>query len=176
LETDLRTIQNQLMSAKVEHETLDAEFQLLLREAELRRETARRQAEIDRAIRETSGDRNAELEQLVRKLLELQGQLAARTDSRYALAERSGAEPVTNPNEPVRAGDLLVVEIAGEPDLPREYQVRGDGTIRLPLIGSIRVVGSTANQVREAIAKQITDRGLGKAPGVAVSLRRPRGE
>jgi protein involved in polysaccharide export with SLBB domain len=141
----------------------------------VRRESERRAAEIERVLRETSQPQ-VQIEELARKLAELESLFAARGDARYALAEKVRTEPVANPNEPVRAGDLLVIEIAGEPDLPREYEVRTDGSIRLPLIGSVRVLGSTAAQVRDAVAKLITDRGLGKSPGVAVSLRRPRGE
>ena len=176
LEAELRTAEHQLMAAQAEHQMLGQEMNLRLREAELRREAERRRTDYERALQDTGGKPDARYDELARKLMELEVMLAARGDNRSALAERSNVEPVTNPNEPVRAGDVLVIEIAGEPDLPREYEVRSDGTIRLPLIGSVRVVGSTASQVREAVVKQITDRGLGKSPGVAVSLRRPRGK
>jgi hypothetical protein len=173
-EMDVRTVESQLMTARVELQTMTAELNLRLREAELKRESERRVAELNRAMLAEEVPK-AQYDELVKKLAELEAMVAARGDARYAIAERVRAEPVSNPNEPVRAGDLLVIEIAGEPDLPREYEVRADGTIRLPLIGSVRVAGSTAAQVRDAVAKQITDRGLGKSPGVAVSLRRPRG-
>jgi beta-lactamase regulating signal transducer with metallopeptidase domain len=176
LEMDLKNAESQLMAARAERQMLEADIELRLREAELRRQSERRAAELDRAMREAMGEPGAQYQELARKLQELEELLAKRTESRYAIAERMTAEPVANPNEPVRVGDLLVIEIAGEPDLPREYEVRSDGTIRLPLIGSVRVAGSTASQVRDAVARQITDRGLGKSPGVAVSLRRPRGE
>ena len=104
---------------------------------------------------------------MIRAVQEIEAELKAR-----GTRELSRTEPVTNPNEPVRAGDVLVIEIAGEPDLPRNFVVREDGTIRLPLIGSIKVLGSTVRQVRDAVAKQIIDRKLGTDPGVAVSLRR----
>ena len=176
MEAELRNLESQLMAAAAEHQMLGQEMNLRLREAEVRREAERRRVDYERALRETAtGERDARYEELARKLQELEALLAARGEGRVAIAERSNLEPVSNPNEPVRAGDQLVIEIAGEPDLPREYEVRADGTIRLPLIGPVRVVGLTARQVREAVAKQITDRGLGKSPGVAVSLRRPRG-
>ena len=176
LEAELRNAEHQLMAARAEHQMLGQEMNLRLREAELRRDTERRRAEYERALQESGGKPDARYEELARKLMELELLLVARGDGRYVLAERSNLEAVTNSNELVRAGDVLVIEIAGEPDLPREYEVRTDGTIRLPLIGSVRVAGSTASQVREAVVKQITDRGLGKSPGVAVSLRRPRGK
>jgi protein involved in polysaccharide export with SLBB domain len=74
--------------------------------------------------------------------------------------------------EKVQPTDLLVIEIRGEPDLPVNYTVRADGTIRLPFLGSITVEGQTAAQVRESIGKVLSDRKLGSVSQVTVTHRR----
>jgi protein involved in polysaccharide export with SLBB domain len=75
-------------------------------------------------------------------------------------------------NGPAAAGDVLEVRIGGEPDLPTHYDIRADGTIRLPFLGSFKVVGQTAAQVQAAIGKQMNDRKLGPANQVTVSVLR----
>jgi beta-lactamase regulating signal transducer with metallopeptidase domain len=72
----------------------------------------------------------------------------------------------------VQAGDLLRLTISGEPDLPATYRVSDDGTIRLPFLGAIKVVGLTAAQIRDAVGKQLSDRRLGSASQVTVTVTR----
>ena len=81
---------------------------------------------------------------------------------------------ITAPNETVRPGDVLAIEISGEPDLPRAYVVQGDGTVRLPLIGSVRVQSLTAAKARDEIARRLEERRIEKKT-VDVRLRRPKG-
>ena len=177
-ELQLRTLEQQLMAARVEQDLQKQEMVLRLREAEVARDSALRRLVLEQTRREKMPEPDAQVDELRARIRDLERMLQAR----YGLS-REGAdeglantELVTDPNDEARPGDLLVIEIAGEPDLPRQYQVRSDGTIRLPLIGSVRVGGSTAVQVRDAIAKLMADRKLGTDRGVAVSLRRPRGE
>jgi polysaccharide export outer membrane protein len=68
---------------------------------------------------------------------------------------------------------VLALAIAGEPDLPERYTVRPDGTIRIPFVGSVRVQGMTADQIREAVARQLSERNLKANPSVTVTIRRP---
>lgn len=74
----------------------------------------------------------------------------------------------------LQARDQLTITIADEPELPTHFTVRPDGSIRFPLLGSIRVQGSTTGQVQSAIQKLITDKGLARNPAVTVSARRGR--
>ena len=76
-------------------------------------------------------------------------------------------------NEPVRPGDVLVISIHGEPDVPRVYTVASDGTLKLPLSPPMRVRDLTAPEVEQLLVKQLTARGLDR-PAAEVSLRRPR--
>jgi beta-lactamase regulating signal transducer with metallopeptidase domain len=86
------------------------------------------------------------------------------------------AEPpvVDDPAARTRAGDILTVEIAGEPDLPRHFTVDANGTIRLPLVGPMTVVNLTAQQVRDAVTAAVTERKLAEGRAVTVTLRRTR--
>jgi beta-lactamase regulating signal transducer with metallopeptidase domain len=82
--------------------------------------------------------------------------------------------PVTNPAEQIRAGDVLFVEISGESELPQAYLVERDGTVRLPILGAIKVVGLNVQQAGQAIKKQVSR--VNSSANVNVSLRRPRSE
>lgn len=76
-------------------------------------------------------------------------------------------------NRPIEAGDFLMITIAGETELPTIYRIAGDGTIRVPLLGSFKVLGETPDRVREAIGRKLSETRLGSASGVTVRLRRP---
>jgi polysaccharide export outer membrane protein len=49
-------------------------------------------------------------------------------------------------------GDVMSVNIFGEPDLSGEHHVSSDGTIRLPLVGTLPVSGLTAEEANERVA------------------------
>jgi polysaccharide export outer membrane protein len=103
-----------------------------------------------------------------------QGVAAAARAERESDIRRAVAETVTVArDEPARTGDVLALAIAGEPDLPERYTVRPDGTIRIPFVGSVRVQGMTADQIREAVARQLSERNLKANPSVTVTIRRP---
>lgn len=78
-----------------------------------------------------------------------------------------------DPSSPVQAGDVLRMTINGEPDLPASYRVTGDGTIRLPFVGAIKVAGLNTAQVREAVGKQLSAKKLGSVDQVTVAVTRP---
>ena len=72
----------------------------------------------------------------------------------------------------ITSGDVLRIAIAGEPELPTTYEVRTDGTVRVPLLGSFKVVGQTSQQVKTAIGRKLSDLGAGSASSVTVQLAR----
>ena len=88
--------------------------------------------------------------------------------------ERASERGMTRVEGTAAAGDLLEVRIANEPELPTHYEVRSDGTIRVPFLGSFKVAGQTAAQVQASIGKQMSDRKLGSANQVTVSVMRRR--
>jgi protein involved in polysaccharide export with SLBB domain len=77
-------------------------------------------------------------------------------------------------NDTARAGDIIRVELQNEPDLPNTFVVQSDGTIRLPLVGTLKVVGLTPRQVQDAVRKQFTDRRLEAGASAVVSVHRSR--
>jgi beta-lactamase regulating signal transducer with metallopeptidase domain len=101
-------------------------------------------------------------------------QLMRELESRSERVREVAAEgqPVAA-NEPVKAGDYLRINIDGE-DIRMNYRVGDEGTIKMPLIGPIKVVGLTAAQVRDAIGKQLVAHKLKTADQVKVTLTRPK--
>jgi hypothetical protein len=135
-------------------------------------------AELERAAREyrqIMGIYKLQMEQRQTEQRELRARaVGGRTEAVSPREERLLAEtrPETSATEPIRAGDVLSVEITGESDLPRAYLVQTDGTVRLPILGSIKVAGLTAQQAGQAITKQISR--VNSSASAHVSLRRPR--
>jgi hypothetical protein len=164
--------------------------QLQLQEtgADLQRRMAERQeeiAKIEQALREVGTQiqaMRAAAEQELQERARLVEAARAEREARLIQArtverdERllSSSAPVDDANATVRAGDVLVIEIAGEPDLPRVYAVDSGGAVRLPLIGNIAVMNLKAAQVRDAVVRALTERRLAGKPAVTVTLRRPR--
>jgi protein involved in polysaccharide export with SLBB domain len=107
-------------------------------------------------------------------------QVAANEELRRAIEVKSARvrevaaeeQPVAA-NEPVKAGDYLRIDIEGE-DLRMNYRVSDEGTIKMPLIGPIKVVGLTAAQVRDAIGKQLVAHKLKTVDQVKVTVSRVR--
>ena len=127
---------------------------------------------IDEHLKASMHERTAELEKVQRELNEqVRSTLQARESEVAMLKHGRNLAPV---NGPAAAGDVLEIRIGGEPDLPTHYDIRSDGTIRLPFLGSFKVVGQTAAQVQAAIGKQMSDRKLGPANQVTVSVMRGR--
>jgi polysaccharide export outer membrane protein len=67
-----------------------------------------------------------------------------------AMPQQSGAMPAEG-GYTLGPGDKVRVTIFGEADLSGEYQVDGNGNIRLPLMGMTRAVGNTAGGLEAAI-------------------------
>ncbi|MGJ3245668.1 MAG: SLBB domain-containing protein [Elainellaceae cyanobacterium] len=70
------------------------------------------------------------------------------------------------------AGDLVYMDIVNVPDYSREYQVLSDGTLNLPLIGSVSVQGMTINQAANEIATRFAR--YIRRPVVTLDLRESR--
>jgi len=67
-----------------------------------------------------------------------------------AMPQAAGAQPVEG-GYTLGPGDKVRVTIFGEQDLSGEYQLDGNGNIRLPLIGMTRAIGYTAGGLEAAI-------------------------
>lgn len=67
-------------------------------------------------------------------------------------------------------GDLLRVLTFGEDQLTGEFRVNDQGTIGLPLVGSIAATGLTSAQLEGSIAKALTKGDFLKNPHVTVEV------
>ncbi len=52
----------------------------------------------------------------------------------------------------IRTGDVLQIEIPGEVDFENSFQVKRDGTLTLPEVGKISIIGKTLSQVNTELA------------------------
>lgn len=75
----------------------------------------------------------------------------------------------------IAAGDLLEVHLASgaeeEPPKPHMARVGEDGSVTLPLLGSVTVVGREPAAASEVIAKAAIGRGVYRRPSVTVAVK-----
>jgi hypothetical protein len=179
----IRQAETQLQDLRESHDLETAKHDLRQRELEQNDVYERRRAEADQLRRKIEGlerertDRDVERERQLERLRQAQ-ELDARARVTYERANAEFADrltenlPVRPDGERVRIGDVMSVEISGEPDLPRMYTVQSSGTIRLPLIGAIRAEGSTAEQVAKDLRSLLASRQLGDREVVVHTHRR----
>ncbi len=77
----------------------------------------------------------------------------------------------------IQRDDVLQVTVVEDPNLTRELVVTQDGTIHLPVVGTITVRGLTAGEVAEKIRQALIEAQFLRDPHVSVSIRmvnRPR--
>ena len=70
----------------------------------------------------------------------------------------------------IRAGDILSVEVAQDPNLNREVLVLPDGSINFPFAGAVQAGGLTTGQVQAQIAQGIAPN-FAVQPSVFVNVR-----
>ncbi len=68
-------------------------------------------------------------------------------------------------------GDIFTMEIVGEKDLPREYQVASDGTVDLPYLHSLKVADLEAQEVARLIRDKLIEAKVLADPSVVVQVR-----
>lgn len=71
------------------------------------------------------------------------------------------------------AGDLVEFTVLGVPELSREARIDGNGTITLPLIGSVLVEGKTVDEASKLVAERYGESYL-QAPQVSLIIREYR--
>jgi polysaccharide export outer membrane protein len=101
------------------------------------------------------------------------GTALAQTEPAAADDARTGAKPVALPIAPkdyrIGAGDVLLIQIAGEPDLRRKVKVMEQGTIRLPYIErDLMVAGLTEPEATEILTREFTS--ILKEPQVSLFI------
>jgi polysaccharide biosynthesis/export protein VpsN len=68
-------------------------------------------------------------------------------------------------------GDVFTLEIAGEKDLPREYQVASDGTVDFPYLHTIHVADLEAQEVARLVRERLIEAKVLLDPSVVVQFR-----
>jgi polysaccharide export outer membrane protein len=66
--------------------------------------------------------------------------------------------------------DVLSVRIYGSPEYVPTVRVGLDGTIQLPLIGSVQVEGLTVHQTQDLIAQKLVSAGMYRDPQVSIQV------
>jgi protein involved in polysaccharide export with SLBB domain len=69
------------------------------------------------------------------------------------------------------AGDVFIMEIVGEKDLPREYQVASDGSVDLPYLHTVAVAGLEPQEIARLVRKLLMERGILSDPSVVVQIK-----
>jgi len=86
-----------------------------------------------------------------------------------------GAQPVRLPapseKTVIGPGDIFTMEIVGEKDLPREFQVASDGTTDLPYVETIEVSGLEPQEVARLVRKLLIERKVLTDPIVVVQVK-----
>ena len=72
--------------------------------------------------------------------------------------------------EKVGTGDVLRVTVFGQPDMTTEGRISDRGAISLPLVGEVKVAGSTTTEAANRIATALKDGKYLKNPQVTVAV------
>ncbi|MBD8679939.1 polysaccharide export protein [Sphingomonas sp. CFBP 13720] len=99
------------------------------------------------------------------------------TTSNLTVVSESGVLPAPTRNDLVAADrpsligplDTIKVDVFNVPDLEREMQVDASGRISMPLVGTIKASGSTAEELSSAIAAALRGRYV-RDPQVTVNI------
>jgi protein involved in polysaccharide export with SLBB domain len=94
-----------------------------------------------------------------------------------ALAGCSGSRPPPPDLPPVERnttlgpGDLLTIEVVGEKELPKEYQVFSDGTIEFPYLDKVPVAGLEPHQVVDTIKAKLKEQKILVDPKITLVVK-----
>jgi protein involved in polysaccharide export with SLBB domain len=79
--------------------------------------------------------------------------------------------PTPTEKSTVGPGDVFVMEVVGEKDLPREYQIASDGTVDLPYLHTVAVAGLEPQEIARLIRKLLTEKQILSDPSVIVQVK-----
>src|SRR5579883_3081763 len=71
----------------------------------------------------------------------------------------------------VGPGDLFDVSVFGEKDIPKEYRVQPDGTIRFPFLGSLKVAGMEPQQIEDMLRTRLMEEKFLTNPQVSIIVK-----
>lgn len=91
-----------------------------------------------------------------------------------ATQQAASTPPATGPGDDytVGVGDVISLRVFGEDDATRDgLVIDGDGTVDIPHLGRISIVGKTARQIQELIQAEYVKNKVYTNPSVAVGIR-----
>ena len=68
-------------------------------------------------------------------------------------------------------GDMFTMDVVGEPDLPRDFQVASDGTVDFPYVHRLRVQGLEPQEVARALRDRLIAQQILTDPSIIVSVK-----
>jgi len=79
--------------------------------------------------------------------------------------------PPSTEKSTVGPGDVFIMEVVGEKELPREYQVASDGTVDVPYVHTVPVAGLEPQEIARLIRKLLMDKHVLNDPSVIVQVK-----
>jgi polysaccharide export outer membrane protein len=79
--------------------------------------------------------------------------------------------PAPTEKSTVGPGDVFTLEVVGEKELPREYQVASDGSVDLPYLHTIPVAGLEPQEIARLVRKLLMDAHILIDPSVIVQVK-----
>jgi len=86
-------------------------------------------------------------------------------------ANRAVALPAPVERNVVEPGDSFTIEIVGEKDLPRDYQVADDGTVEIPYLHTLKVADMEPQQIAHLIHDKLVEAKILADPTVIVQVK-----
>lgn len=78
------------------------------------------------------------------------------------------------PSTSLGPGDVFILQIVGEKDLPDEYQVGTDGTVDLPYLEHVEVAGLEPQQLARLVRQRLIEEQILRSPSVVVRVKEYR--
>jgi polysaccharide biosynthesis/export protein VpsN len=66
---------------------------------------------------------------------------------------------------------VFTLEVVGEKDLPREFQVASDGTVDFPYVHRLQVEGLEPQELARTVREQLIEKRILTDPSVIVSVK-----
>jgi polysaccharide export outer membrane protein len=103
-------------------------------------------------------------------LLALATAAGAQTQEAGSAAAAAPAAPVAQADYALGPEDQIEVTIYGQPDMPLRLRIKQDGTVSLPLMGSVSAAGETPVGLAEKIRRTLVQGGYLREPRVNVEV------
>jgi protein involved in polysaccharide export with SLBB domain len=71
----------------------------------------------------------------------------------------------------VGPGDLFVVNVLGEKDIPQEFRVQPDGTIDFPYLDRIKVDGLEPQEIEDLLKRELADKQILRRPQITLVVK-----